>query len=291
MDKSSHHVGTCALCDQENVSLKESHIIPKFVYQWIKDTSSTPYLRSSDNVNLREQDGSKEYLLCGKCEGDLSVMETEFAKNVFKKIANYRIQATEIIVTESMRVCVLSIFWRTLLTSISRDNIRTDEDKKVMNQFLADAKDQIRKNSTIMPIFIAPIYGPPPFYNLPTSLVYQLDRSVGAPDIRFFDGPHRYFAIFKLPFMFFYIPSEGWPNNLDNNSKFTKTITPSNIKEIPEFLRDYILWLNKQFEKLQQNISQENLEKIKQDIAKNKSITGSQKSIARSQQSNKYLND
>jgi hypothetical protein len=84
------HIGTCALCDQENAVLKESHSIPKFVYQWIKDTSATPYLRSSDNVNARKQDGPKEYLLCGECEGDLSAMETELAETLFKKIANYR---------------------------------------------------------------------------------------------------------------------------------------------------------------------------------------------------------
>lgn len=62
MDRSHQvdkRVGTCTLCDQENTSLKESHSIPKFVYQWIKDTSPTPYFRSSDNVNIRVQDGPK----------------------------------------------------------------------------------------------------------------------------------------------------------------------------------------------------------------------------------------
>jgi len=55
------HIGICALCDREQVALKESHSIPRFVYQWLKDTSATPYLRCSDNVNAREQDGHKEH--------------------------------------------------------------------------------------------------------------------------------------------------------------------------------------------------------------------------------------
>lgn len=282
MDNPSQHIGTCALCDQQNVVLKESHGIPKFVYQWIKDTGLTPYLRSSENVNSREQDGPKEYLLCGECEGDLSVMENEFARDVFKKIANYKTQVSEIVVTESMRVCVLSIFWRTLITSLKRDNNRTDDDNKVMHQFLSDAKRHVREKSTKMPIFIAPFYGQPPFFNFPKSMVYQFDRSAGAPDIIFFDDPHRYFAVFKLPFMFFYIPSEGWENKLSRN-KFSGIVKLDDINEIPEFLQNYIYYLNDQFKKIQQTISPESVEKIKKDISKNKSMTGSKKSIARSQ--------
>lgn len=282
MNESTQHIGTCALCDQESVSLKESHSIPKFVYQWVKDTSITSYLRSSDNVNLRMQDGPKEYLLCGECEGFLSAMETEFAEKIFKKIANYRTQASVISITETMRVCVLSIFWRTLLTSLNRDNGRTDEDTQALTQFLSDAKLQIRNKITTMPIFIAPFHGDPPFYGLPQHLVYQLDRSVGAPDMRFFDNPHRHYIVFKLPFMFFYIPSKGWERSLSNNSKFMGDIQIEDIKEIPDFLSEYILWLNVQFERSRQEMTQENIEKITQDILKSTAITGSHKSIKRS---------
>lgn len=36
------YIGTCGLCDQENVVLKESHSIPKFAYAWVKESSRTP---------------------------------------------------------------------------------------------------------------------------------------------------------------------------------------------------------------------------------------------------------
>ncbi|WP_339935695.1 hypothetical protein [Vreelandella glaciei] len=280
-------IGTCALCGQKEARLKESHSIPKFVYQWIKETSPTPYLRSSDNVNKREQDGPKEYLLCEKCEGNLSLMEDEFAEKAFKKIANYRGQAPEILVTETMRVCVLSIFWRTLLTSLSRNNNRTDEDKKVMNEFLASAKHQINKNVATTPIFWAPIYGDPPFYDLPPSMTYQLDRMVGAPDIRFFDDPHRYFAVFKLPFIFFFIFSEGWSDGEDDKNKFAGAVSLSDIKVIPDFLRDYIKFLNDQFEASKLDMSRYNLVKIEQEISESERTTGAHKSLARSQRPNK----
>ena len=283
-------IGKCALCDDEGVSLIESHSIPKFVYQWVKETSPTPYLRSSDNVNKREQDGPKEYLLCEKCEGKLSLMEAEFAKEFFKKIANYRKQESEFLVTERMRLCVLSIFWRTLLTSMSRENNRTNEDISVMCEFLESAKNQINKNIATTPIFIAPIYGAPPFYNFPLSMNYQLDRMVGAADIRFFDDPHRYFAVFKLPFMFFYILSEGWADGADDKSNFSGMVRPGEIKVIPNFLRKYIESMNAQFETSKLAMSHDNLIKIKHEISKGEKITGAHKSVARSQHPNQSGN-
>lgn len=283
--KIDKNIGTCALCDTESATLKESHSIPKFVYQWIKETSITPYLRSSDDVNKRDQDGPKEYLLCGKCEENLSLIEAEFSETVFKKIANYRSQSPEIIITESMRVCVLSIFWRTLLTTLNRDNSRTDEDKVLMHQFLESAKNQINNNLVTTPIFMVPIYGEPPFYDFPESMTYQLDRMVGAPDIRFFDDPHRYFVVFKLPFMFFYIYSEKWPGYKEDLNKFEGNFNLNKINKIPDFLRNYIQWINKQFELLKKNMNNDNIRKIEQDISKNKKITGSHKSLLRSKNS------
>jgi hypothetical protein len=42
----------CALC--HNVKeLKDSHIIPAFVYRWIKETSATGYLTFSENIDRR----------------------------------------------------------------------------------------------------------------------------------------------------------------------------------------------------------------------------------------------
>lgn len=40
--------GICALCGK-NAELRESHLIPKFVGEWIKRTSATGYLRQVVN--------------------------------------------------------------------------------------------------------------------------------------------------------------------------------------------------------------------------------------------------
>ncbi len=117
----------------------------------------------------------------------------------------------------------------------------------MVSEFLASAKDQIKKVDVTTPIYIAPFHGEPPFFGLPQQLTYLLDRMVGTQDIRFFDAPHRYFAVFKLPFMFFYIGSDGWSEQPDPNAEFVGTLTPAKIRRIPDLLHHYILRLAEQF--------------------------------------------
>ena len=72
----------CRLCKRDTV-LQESHIIPKFVIRWLKDSSATGYLRASPAINRRSQDGLKAPLLCADCEGQFSQWESEVAKRIF----------------------------------------------------------------------------------------------------------------------------------------------------------------------------------------------------------------
>jgi hypothetical protein len=276
------HIGTCALCDCQNIVLKKSHSIPKFVYQWVKDTARTPYLRCSDNVNVREQDGPKQYLLCGNCEQHLSAMEDELAEKLFYKIANYRTQAETIHVTERMRAGILSIFWRSLLTLANRSNDRTQEDKNLLSEFLASAKNQVNNVNVTTQIFIIPFHGEPPFYKLPQDLTYMCDRTVGQQEIRFFDSPHRYFAVFKLPFMYFYICSDGWSEAHDPYAEFVGTLRPPSIRFLPSFLHTYILNVAEHYESTYSSMSQESRAQIEQESNKCTTTTGSDKSYVRS---------
>ena len=74
--------GTCKLCEADG-ELRESHILPSFVYRWLKSSSGTGFIRFGENPNLRSQDGFKTYLLCGECEGLFNSWETEFANKIF----------------------------------------------------------------------------------------------------------------------------------------------------------------------------------------------------------------
>lgn len=71
----------CELHD-ENATLCESHIIPKFIYRWMKKTG-TGRLRQRARLNTPLQDGIKKYMLCQDCEGKFSFYETWFSKNIF----------------------------------------------------------------------------------------------------------------------------------------------------------------------------------------------------------------
>ena len=73
--------GNCALCTKQT-ELQESHIIPKFVFNWLKD--STPgAIRSNQSPNVRIQDGLKKALLCPECEQLFSSWEKIFCERIF----------------------------------------------------------------------------------------------------------------------------------------------------------------------------------------------------------------
>jgi hypothetical protein len=288
-DSAIDHTGTCALCETPNAKLAESHLIPKFVYDWLKKTSPTPYIRYSYDIDRRQQDGPKEYLLCFPCEQKLSTLEKAMASRLFKKIANYQRQKSKIIVDGKIRLAVLSIFWRTILTSRNRENNRTEEDTVRMNSFVESTRTQLMNNSCDIKIYFAPFFGNTPYYDLDIEKTYFLDRGIGCQDIRFADDPHRFFAVFKLPFMFFYIFSEGWPEHeLINSTELLEgEMDVETIKNIPKILRDYIEMLFSDFEKLKTTMSQSSIDKIADEMRKSNAITGAHKSLSRSRQKNR----
>ena len=72
--------GICALTKKES-QLKQSHIFPKFVLEWMKNTGSN-YLWGNEQ-NKRQQDGPKPYLLSDEAEQMFSRREKWFAENIF----------------------------------------------------------------------------------------------------------------------------------------------------------------------------------------------------------------
>jgi hypothetical protein len=78
-------VTICAFCGNSE-SLKNSHIIPKFVYDWLKETSATGYIRFSEVPNKREQDGIKTPLLCQCCEDRFSQWEKPASEKIFRPV-------------------------------------------------------------------------------------------------------------------------------------------------------------------------------------------------------------
>jgi hypothetical protein len=105
----------CAFCLKEK-PLQISHILPAFVFRWLKETSGTPFLRNTHNPNRRVQDGEKERLLCLDCEAQFSRHETMFCNKIFHPVVsgdfrkvNYSNWFSHFLVSVSWRVAAIHL--------------------------------------------------------------------------------------------------------------------------------------------------------------------------------------
>lgn len=73
---------TCRLCE-ESLPLQRGHVVPAFVFRWIKDTSVTGKLASPGAPGKVLQDGLRFPLLCSNCERILSIDEKRFREEMF----------------------------------------------------------------------------------------------------------------------------------------------------------------------------------------------------------------
>ena len=124
--------GNCAFCS-DPAELKESHVLPAFVFRWLRTRSGKGHLRHTDNPNRRIQDGLKLHWLCGTCEGQFGRYETAFATNVFHPwhSGDYRITYKDWM----LRLCV-SVSWRVLKYARGRnaDAQYSEEQNRLMDE-------------------------------------------------------------------------------------------------------------------------------------------------------------
>jgi hypothetical protein len=101
----------CKLCGKSG-DLMVSHIVPKFIFKYLKETSPTKKLRMSTEINKRIQDGFKKYWFCRNCEVMLSYYEKYFSENIFHQIQKnilpikYDINLIKFCVSISWRISV-----------------------------------------------------------------------------------------------------------------------------------------------------------------------------------------
>jgi hypothetical protein len=111
----------CALC-KKNPAIEQSHIVPAFIFRWLKESSPTGFLRNPKNPNKREQDGFKRELLCEACEDVFSKWETLFSNNVFRKVHHQKDNALAFDYDDWLvRFCV-SVSWRTLTHLVMKNS-------------------------------------------------------------------------------------------------------------------------------------------------------------------------
>jgi hypothetical protein len=115
-------ISPCRLCG-ETKELRESHILPGFVFRWMKETSATGYLRFAQQPNLRVQDGLKLHLLCGDCEQRFNHWETQFANRIFHPMTQ-GVAARASYGSWLLLFCV-SVSWRVLVYHMDTTHLRS----------------------------------------------------------------------------------------------------------------------------------------------------------------------
>lgn len=73
--------GECALCKTDNIELRESHIIPKFVYRRMQEFPNSRF-RNLYQIKDIYQDGEKKPMLCNGCEQFFNKFETPYANRI-----------------------------------------------------------------------------------------------------------------------------------------------------------------------------------------------------------------
>jgi hypothetical protein len=102
--------GVCRLCGQTR-DLRDSHIVPKFVFDWMKQTGGT-HFRVSGTPNRRVQDGRKYPLLCEECEQRFSGKEKWFSENIFDPYIGRGVKSLPY--DGSLFYFLVSVLWRAL---------------------------------------------------------------------------------------------------------------------------------------------------------------------------------
>lgn len=111
--------GACRMCFKTE-PLEHGHIVPSFVFRWLKETAAVPYMRTGENPNVRVQDGWKRRWFCRACEDRISGFEKAFSENLFP-----------LIVTEQqapyphgpwLSRFIASVAWRTVMLFSERED-------------------------------------------------------------------------------------------------------------------------------------------------------------------------
>lgn len=261
----------CRLCGQIK-ELQLSHIIPSFVFKWLKETSVTGRIRLGETPNKRVQDGHKMYLLCRACEQRFSNWENIFAKEMFlpfnqgKLIKPYGSWFLKFSVSISWRVlnlfrdeAMLKHFPESLLPSV-------DMALNTWKEFLLDT----RPNPSSFKQHVLPIglIGDTTDPNMPSNINRYVLRSI---DMDVPCNENSAFIYVKMPrfFLIGFIKMPR-PNNWHDIRIQVKGGTLiKKRRKLPQSLADYIYIRARRQKKVQQEMSARQWDRISDDYRKN----------------------
>lgn len=131
-------IGTCALCLKE-AQLRISHILPKFVFQDLKETSPTA-IREINKPNLRVQDFLKLPLLCSDCEELFSKWEHKFSEKIYDPFHTMPSTEAKIMPYDDWAIrFAVSISWRALYYYKYKQPAALEECSPLQNNLIESA--------------------------------------------------------------------------------------------------------------------------------------------------------
>lgn len=117
---------SCKLCYKKS-NLVISHVVPRSITKWLKNTAATPFLRGGKNPEMRVQDGLKLPLLCQECEQRLSPYEQYFMERIFLPINSAQLpyQGPDSFTYDyRLFYFLVSVWWRTIQWSLTDKELR-----------------------------------------------------------------------------------------------------------------------------------------------------------------------
>ena len=172
----------CALCASAS-ELQASHIIPGFVFDWLRDTSATGHFRSSQIPDLRVQDGLKPRMLCKNCEQLFSTWEKAFAETCFVPLNSGN--ARDVRYGPWMLKFATSVSWRVLRVFAANDglagfpeHIMTEVDDTLREWSLFLLGDRPHPGRHEQHMFVADIVEHASVANAPPNISRYLARAI-----------------------------------------------------------------------------------------------------------------
>lgn len=275
--------GICALC-QDETNLKESHLIPKFVGKWLKRTSATGYLRDIDNINKRQQDIPKEYLLCHNCEILFSGWEKLFAEQIFLPSLDKELYISSY--NEWLSKFCASLSWRTLISIKRQNNGFNDESDyflKQTNQAETHLRDFLLGNTSNLDQYeqhifpLTEIEKPHESLNFPPNINRYFLRSIG---IDVLTGDKNIYTFTKLPTFLIIGISSKYSKQMRASRVALKqgTLRPSNLV-MPEYLLGYMKDKAREIQVKVSGISEDQSNKVYETVISNLDKSADSKSF------------
>jgi len=264
----------CRLCGNPNLEKPESHIVSKFFFEWLKNTSPTGFIREPRNPNRRLQDGLKPEFLCSNCEIVLGKWEKSFSENIFKPLCDSNTAFSFECNDEYIMKFSVSIVWRALEYHYGMNLISDMTEKELIDiqTTLKTWKDYLLGHSQGMEknkVYIIPVKQ---YADNSDSNWKIYNRSIGI-DFKVFDDQYWGFVFIKVPNMIIIGDVIGNPDitikkyEICKNNKVKDDIVPS----IPELVRRVVNNCISNFDEGAKNISPSQVEKIRETfIRRNK---------------------